>query len=143
MGSALPSALKKKEEEAKEEKLPTDIFSWGCDLQGQLGLGLLQTVNPALEDEKDPKSIQLQPVPRFCTYGITIREISCGEEHTAFVTDKNHLYTVGSNRCGQLGVTGIKSKNSPILVEYFVKENKGVTSVNCGSNHTLITTLTG
>ena len=53
-----------------------------------------------LEDEKDPKSTQNQPLPRFCTYGITIREISCGEEHTAFVTDLNYLYTVGSNRSG-------------------------------------------
>ena len=120
------------------------MFCWGNDISGQLGLGLLQIGNPALEDTNDPKSQSKQPLPRFCTYGITIREISCGQEHTAFITDLNYLYTVGSNRFGQLGVgQHIKSKNSPVLVEYFVQQNKGVSSVSCGSNHTVITSLTG
>ncbi|MFN7880985.1 MAG: RCC1-like domain-containing protein [bacterium] len=26
--------------------------------------------------------------------------ISCGDEHSAFVTNLNHIYTMGSNRCG-------------------------------------------
>ena len=74
----------------------TEIFSWGCDSQGQLGLGLMQTFDAREGDNKG----ELYPIPRFCTYGIIIREISCGEEHSAFITNENYLYTMGSNRNG-------------------------------------------
>ena len=60
-----------------------------------------------------------QPQPRFCIYGITIKKISCGSEHSAFVTDQDFVYTIGSNRCGQLGIRdpSVQTKCSPVLVE--------------------------
>jgi alpha-tubulin suppressor-like RCC1 family protein len=114
----------------------TEVYSWGSDMQGQLGLGLMAG-----------QSNNLQPAPKYCTYGITIREVACGQDHTAFITNDNFLYSIGSNLCGQLGVgdAKLKIKNSPILVEHFVNNQEliGVMSVSCGDNHTIISTLSG
>ena len=88
-----------------------------------MGLGLLNT---GYVDESVPgcEGNQVQPVPRLCTYGIPIKEVSCGLEHSAFVTwgDKKrggYVYTIGSNSYGQLGVGDnlVESRNSPVLVE--------------------------
>lgn len=40
-------------------------------------------------------------------------------EHSAFITSDSFLYTMGSNRCGQLGIgdPNVSYKNSPVLVE--------------------------
>ena len=92
-------------------------------------------------------SNSLQPTPKYCTYGITIKEVACGDEHSAFITNDNYLYCIGSNKYGQLGIgdQSIRTKNSPILVETFVNNNEvlGVMSVACGNNHTVVSTLSG
>ena len=53
----------------------TEVFSWGSDKHGQLGLG---------------KSVsggkQYHLIPRFCSYNITISQISCGSNHSIFIT---------------------------------------------------------
>lgn len=88
----------------------------------------------------------LQPSPKFCTYGIVIKEISCGADHSAFITNDNFVYTIGLNNFGQLG-TGdleVRQKNSPVLVESLLnKETLGVQSVACGQYHTVVSTLSG
>lgn len=53
----------------------TEVFSWGSDSSGQLGLG----VSPVGKS---------YPVPRYCTYNIGIKMVSCGDEHAAFITSK-------------------------------------------------------
>lgn len=114
----------------------TEVFSWGSDNKGQLGLGLMGL-----------SQSNVQAAPKYCTYGIVIREVSCGNEHSAFITNDNYLYSIGSNQLGQLGIgdTKIQNKNSPVLVETFVnnQEAVGVISVSCGHNHTVVATLSG
>ena len=70
-------------------------------------------------DEGAGRDNYKQPQPRFCIYGISIKKVSCGAEHSAFVTDQNFVYTMGSNRCGQLGIRdpSVSTKASPVLVE--------------------------
>ena len=94
----------------------TEVFSWGTDQSGQLGLG------------SHPIG-KTYPIPRYCTYNISIMQIACGDDHAAFITSKiektklcvvNHLvYTMGSNHYGQLGIGDsiVRMKNSPVLVE--------------------------
>ena len=103
-------------------------------------------------DESIPGSTSknIQPVPRFCTYGILIRDVACGLEHSAFITSDNFLYTMGSNRCGQLGIgdPNVSYKNSPVLVEQLADQNDasiwvGVAGVSCGAYHTLAHTRGG
>lgn len=84
----------------------TEIFSWGLNNSGQLGLGV----------SNKEKS---QPCPIFCSFNILIKDISCGEDHSGFISDSGHIYCMGSNSKGKLGI-GDKQKlytNSPCLVE--------------------------
>ena len=68
----------------------TEVFSWGSDSQGQLGLGENRGV--AVETGVIKNAGTNICVPRFCSYNISIREVSCGEEHAGFITCKNfHL----------------------------------------------------
>lgn len=83
------------------------------------------------------------PQPRFCLYGIPIKLVACGDEHSAFVTSQHHVYTMGSNRCGQLGVRDqeVLEKSSPVLVEQMLGYR--VTDISCGGAHTLVATDRG
>lgn len=89
----------------------------------------------------------VQPVPKLCTYGIQIKEISCGDEHSAFITIENYLYCMGSNAYGQLGIGDptVKFKNSPVLVDSFLNNQMvpGILSVACGFSHTVACTTIG
>ena len=98
---------------------------------GQLGLGMVH-------DKEAGNEAFNQPQPRFLIYGVTIQQVSCGEEHSAFITTTNYLYTMGSNRCGQLGIrdTSVEKKNSPVLVEQLLGTK--LVDVSCGGNHTIV-----
>ena len=65
----------------------TELFAWGDDKFGQLGLG-------------DKRRGQNYCIPRFCSFGIKIKQISCGEEHAAFISKDNLIYTMGKNNEG-------------------------------------------
>ena len=56
------------------EQSHTEVFLWGSDEHGQLGLG----------DRSDSKQLQ----PRFVSFKVTIKHLSCGLAHTAFSTCK-------------------------------------------------------
>jgi hypothetical protein len=63
----------------------TEVFSWGNDKNGQLGLG-----------QRLSQGKQMHPVPRFCSYNIPINAVACGQAHSVFITSKlifcnNHL----------------------------------------------------
>jgi alpha-tubulin suppressor-like RCC1 family protein len=60
----------------------TEVFSWGNDEFGQLGLGATE------QQEQELLMQNAYPVPRFCSYNVTIRQISCGSHHVAFITRK-------------------------------------------------------
>ena len=126
----------------------TEVFVWGEARNGQLGidsqLKLKETGN------KRPDFIQ---IPRSCSFNIVISQISCGEDHSAILTSQGHLYMMGSNRLGQLGVVNAVSPmqacqslinetpeeqyrvGSPCLVEAL--KNHTVTLVSCGRDFTL------
>jgi len=120
------------EEEAEEF---TEIFSWGNDNSGQLGLGPSH-----LKGHKNRYSL-----PRYCSFNVAVYQMSCGQEHTVFITNSNLVYTMGSNSCGQLGVgeqpstTG--NKFSPILVEGLLEVDPY--QVECGNSHTLLLSRLG
>ena len=126
----------------------TEVFVWGEDRNGQLGidsqLKLKQTGN------KRPDFIQ---IPRSCSFNIVITQVACGEDHSGIVTSQGHLYMMGSNKMGQLGVVNAVSPmqacqqlidetpeeqyrvGSPCLVEAL--KNHTVLQVSCGRDFTL------
>lgn len=103
----------------------TEIFAWGGDHFGQLGLAGKETG-------------QTYSVPRFCSFNVIINQISCGEEHTGFLTNNGLIYTIGNNADGRLGVgdRSIKFSSSPCLVE--VETKIPAANISCGWGHTAI-----
>ncbi|KAJ4431736.1 hypothetical protein ANN_20338 [Periplaneta americana] len=66
-----------------------EVYAFGNNFNGQLGLGaeVTQFILPT-------KVISLE--------GLMVTTVSCGESHTAFVTDRGGLYTCGESRHGKL-----------------------------------------
>lgn len=75
-------------------KFSTELFVWGNDQMGQLGLGHRYT------QKQDKKFL---PVPKTCSFNIQISEVACGEDFTFLLTGKGLLYGMGSNQFGKLG----------------------------------------
>jgi len=102
----------------------TEVFCWGSNRYGQLGLGNKQT--------KDCYSI-----PRFCTFNVVIRAVSCGNEHSAFITDKGQIFSFGNNIDGRLGLgeDSPSQSNIPCLVDLL--SSKFAVEISCGGYHTM------
>ena len=100
------------------------VFSFGAGADSQLGHG----------DNKDynvPKKIEA-----FCDKNI--KQISCGAEHSAAVTENGELFVWGSGSEGQLGL-GVVECERPSLLKFRSK----VTFVACGYYHTAVITELG
>ncbi|NWU91025.1 RPGR regulator, partial [Upupa epops] len=67
--------------------------------------------------------------------------ISCGDEHTAIVTENGKLFMFGSNNWGQLGLGSKSTVSKPTCVKA-LKPEKPKLAV-CGRNHTLVYTEKG
>ncbi|XP_014770177.1 probable E3 ubiquitin-protein ligase HERC4 [Octopus bimaculoides] len=97
------------------------IFGWGRNSFGQLGLN----------DEIDRNS------PTFCKplkYQ-RLKYISCGENHTAALTQEGGVYTFGAGGYGQLGHGTTHSEIMPKMVMELMGTT--ITQIACGRNHTL------
>lgn len=105
----------------------TEVFSWGNDRYGQLGLG-----------EKFASGKQLYMMPKRCSFNIAIAEIACGNSHTVFLTPSQLVYSMGSNQFGELGIneSHVKVKYSPTLIESLI--GKCPLSLSCGERHTMV-----
>ncbi len=114
------------EPEDKKDKSEgyTEVFAWGADRYGQLGLGNRRTGG------------RCYAIPRFCTFNVVIRKVSCGEEHSAFITSNGNIFTMGSNADGRLGIgdRSLKLTPTPCLVEALSRFNAA--TVVCGWGHT-------
>jgi len=77
----------------------TEVFCWGVDTFGQLGM---ESSN--MDKKEKPNSYKL---PRSCSFNILVKSVSCGEHHSAILTNQSHLYMVGSNSMGQLGIADL------------------------------------
>jgi len=103
----------------------TEIYAWGADRYGQLGLG-------------NKHKARCYCVPRFCTFNVIIRKVACGDEHSAFITNNGSVYTMGSNADGRLGIgdRSVKLSSTPCLVEG-LSWFKAV-EISCGWGHTAV-----
>jgi alpha-tubulin suppressor-like RCC1 family protein len=105
----------------------TEVYVWGNNRFGQLGLG---------EKYKG----QVLELPKFCSFNLTISQISCGSDFTVFITLKGHIYSMGSNKKGALGLgeegSNVSATSSPLLVESLCSQM--ACGVSCGANHTMV-----
>uniref|UniRef100_A0A803JEI1 RCC1-like domain-containing protein n=1 Tax=Xenopus tropicalis TaxID=8364 RepID=A0A803JEI1_XENTR len=102
-----------------------EVYTFGLGQFGQLGHGtfIFETHIPKAVDALTKKKI---------------RYVTCGENHTAIITEKGLLYTFGDGRHGKLGLGEENFTNQfvPILCSNFLKFT--VQSVACGGCHMLV-----
>ncbi|CAO2636483.1 X-linked retinitis pigmentosa GTPase regulator [Lemmus lemmus] len=101
------------------------VYAFGLGQFGQLGLGtfLFETSEPkVIEHIKDQR----------------ISYISCGENHTALMTDMGLMYTFGDGRHGKLGLgmENFTNQSFPTLCCNFLKFT--VQLIACGGCHMLV-----
>ncbi|KAK6620584.1 hypothetical protein RUM43_010876 [Polyplax serrata] len=100
-------------------------FAFGSNFSGQLGIG-----------SSESEFSVPQPV-KFPDENVKLVQLSCGESHSAFVTDQGVLYTCGDARYGKLcnedDLINLKTPTvSHALKNYFC------TSAHCGGCHTMV-----
>ncbi|GIY76787.1 x-linked retinitis pigmentosa GTPase regulator [Caerostris darwini] len=101
-------------------------YSFGNGYDGQLGLG------SRLLDVSTPHQIVFLE-------SMKVARVSCGENHSAFLTDRGQLYTCGNGRHGKLGLFGVDDNSNqfvPTLVSRFNAFQ--VQQVSCGGCHTMV-----
>lgn len=81
-------------------------------------------------------------MPKVLRHDILISQISCGDDHTVFVSSRKHgsfVYAMGSNEDGKLGIGNVKHICVPTRVET-IKDIKKVVAANA---HTLALGFSG
>uniref|UniRef100_A0A667Y508 non-specific serine/threonine protein kinase n=1 Tax=Myripristis murdjan TaxID=586833 RepID=A0A667Y508_9TELE len=111
-----------------------ELYTWanvqgGAKMVGQLGHG-------------DQASYR-QPRKVEGLQGKAIRQVACGADFTACITDEDQMYMFGSDYYGCIGVEGELGMEvvKPVLLMFF--EERPVRQVSCGDNHVVVMTHSG
>ncbi|XP_053773650.1 X-linked retinitis pigmentosa GTPase regulator isoform X2 [Desmodus rotundus] len=101
------------------------VYTFGLGQFGQLGLGTF------VFEAAEPQIIE-------SVNGQKITSISCGENHTALITDVGYMYTFGDGRYGKLGlgVENFTNHFDPTLCPHFLRFR--VRLVACGGCHMIV-----
>jgi alpha-tubulin suppressor-like RCC1 family protein len=99
-----------------------EVFMWGNNLYGQLGLG-------------DYYSIEL---PTKMKTNLTFLKVKCAAYHTLFMDNNNCVYVCGKARLN-LSTEDYKNKPSPDVIEDFKFNNKG-RKIQVGYGNSLVLT---
>ncbi|XP_015205898.2 serine/threonine-protein kinase Nek9 [Lepisosteus oculatus] len=108
-----------------------ELYTWasvqgGAKMVGQLGHG-------------DQASYR-QPRRVERLQGKAIRQVACGADFTACVTDEDQMYMFGSDYYGCIGVENELAAEvlEPVLLDFFL--SRPVRQVSCGDNHVVALT---
>ncbi|XP_053176238.1 probable E3 ubiquitin-protein ligase HERC6 [Scomber japonicus] len=107
-----------------------DVFSWGLNSHGQLGLG-------------KKVSLQYTPVLVCALSGVPVTQISAGANHTLFLTLSGLVYCCGANKEGQLGLNRIDEKGRFGVCMVPALRPLGVSFISCGEAHSAVLTKEG
>ncbi|KAG9275616.1 putative E3 ubiquitin-protein ligase HERC6 [Astyanax mexicanus] len=107
-----------------------EVFSWGQNSYGQLGLG---------------KSVPLQPVPAVipALIGVPVIQISAGGEHTLALSCSGQVFCCGANSAGQLGLNRTDEKGRFGVCAVPALRRLPVAYISCGAAHTAVLTKDG
>jgi alpha-tubulin suppressor-like RCC1 family protein len=102
-----------------------ELFTWGSADSGKLGVGAAMTSGIIGLPRQVPKLTE------------QIKDVDCGQSHTAAVASDGSLYTFGAGWFGRLGHNSTANKYSAAKVLPFGEDEPfPVTIVACGSYHT-------
>ncbi|XP_067363614.1 probable E3 ubiquitin-protein ligase HERC6 isoform X1 [Channa argus] len=107
-----------------------DVFSWGLNSHGQLGLG---------------KEVSRQPAPVLvlALSGVPVTQLAAGATHTLFLTLSGLVYCCGANKEGQLGLNRVDEKGRFNICLVPALRPLGVSFISCGEAHSAALTKDG
>ncbi|KAM6206524.1 putative E3 ubiquitin-protein ligase HERC4 [Sarcoramphus papa] len=105
-----------------------ELFTWGQNARGQLGVGSQTTLIP-----------QPQLVERL--KGISLAQIAAGGAHSTAVSLSGAVYSWGKNDLGQLGLGDTEDRNCPSYVGAL--EHWKTVFISCGADHTAVLSKEG
>ncbi|KAM9476980.1 E3 ubiquitin-protein ligase HERC2-like [Clarias gariepinus] len=107
-----------------------EVFSWGQNKYGQLGLG---------------KSVELQPDPCLVRslVGVPVTQIAAGGAHTLALTLHGQVFCCGANSVGQLGLNRTDAKGRFLVCAVPALRKLRVSSISCGEAHTAVLNKAG
>ena len=104
--------------------LDNQIYCWGDNEYGQLGLGKIkENVSIPTKCEDCPENLV---------------DIKCGQNHTLVLTLNREVYSCGKNLYNQLGL----SKGNVAILRQ-IEEFHDIVRIECGSNHSICITSSG
>ncbi|KAE9605024.1 putative regulator of chromosome condensation 1/beta-lactamase-inhibitor protein II [Lupinus albus] len=115
------------------------LQAWGYNEYGQLGRGVTcDGLQGARIISSYAKFLDEAPEP------VKITKVSCGENHTAAVSDKGEVYTWGLGNMGQLGHSSLQYGDKELLPRRVVSlDGIIIKDVACGGVHTCALTKEG
>ncbi|NWT51040.1 HERC5 ligase, partial [Erythrocercus mccallii] len=105
-----------------------ELFTWGQNTHGQLGVGSKITLTP-----------KPQLVERL--KGIPLAQIAAGGAHSTTVSLSGAVYSWGKNSFGQLGLGDTKDRDCPTYVGAL--EHWKTVFISCGADHTAVLSKEG
>ncbi|XP_015481119.1 probable E3 ubiquitin-protein ligase HERC4 isoform X1 [Parus major] len=105
-----------------------ELFTWGQNTHGQLGVKIQTTFTP-----------KPQLVERL--KGIPLAQIAAGGAHSIIVSLSGAVYSWGKNSFGQLGLGDTKDKDCPTYVGAL--EHWKTVFISCGEDHTAVLSKEG
>eukprot|EP00123_Amoebidium_parasiticum_P016693 comp23547_c0_seq1/m.39734 comp23547_c0_seq1/g.39734 ORF comp23547_c0_seq1/g.39734 comp23547_c0_seq1/m.39734 type:complete len:469 (-) comp23547_c0_seq1:310-1716(-) len=109
-----------------------DVYAWGRNTNGQLGLGHTRTVHV-------PAKVAL-----LCSKDDPVVDIAAGKNHSLFATKTGRLLSCGGNEYGQLGLGSAgEQRNVPTPVDLSASTQSPVTSVKAGIDFSAVLTAAG
>jgi len=122
-----------------------DLFMWGNNKEGQLGLNLPTEYDAATTAMVPSGSSSTPPdlhalmrptiVPRDSFKNAPVRMLACGHDFTLVLTKYGRVFSTGDNDRGQLGLNDTRSRRvfAPIDPAFF--DDSTITLVAAGSRH--------
>uniref|UniRef100_A0A8C3BTH3 HECT domain-containing protein n=1 Tax=Cairina moschata TaxID=8855 RepID=A0A8C3BTH3_CAIMO len=105
-----------------------ELFTWGQNTCGQLGVGRQVTLTPTPQLVKGLK-------------GIPLAQIAAGGAHSVAVSLSGAVYSWGKNDFGQLGLGHTEDKDYPSYIEAL--EHWKTVFISCGADHTAVLSKDG
>ena len=138
----------------------TEVYSWGKNAQGQLGLGIGDDLGTALADKLTPERVTIT-LPRSEGHGqgwreggeatetpaapVVFQAVSCGYHHT-LVLVSGRVFSFGETQNGRCGHGPDSHRTNaffPTIVDAFPAEGGPVVSISCGYFHSLAVSVKG
>ncbi|EKX45021.1 hypothetical protein GUITHDRAFT_71654 [Guillardia theta CCMP2712] len=107
-----------------------DVWSFGWNMYGQLGLGL------QYDHTRTPQLLESLRGPK-------LQDVACGGQHAVVMLSDGSLFAWGRNEEGQLAIGSLEPKLIPSRVETPWRGEERVVQLACGFSHTAFLTSSG